>query len=42
VNKHLMTDQQNSFNDVFGDIFGSWARQWESASSQDGHFALAM
>ena len=37
-----MTDQQNSFNDVFGDIFGSWARQWESASSQDGHFALAM
>jgi hypothetical protein len=35
---HVMTEQQNSFSD----IFGSWAKQWEAAGSPDGPFALAM
>ena len=33
-----MTEQQNSFSDMFG----AWASQWEAARSQDGPFALAM
>jgi hypothetical protein len=37
-----MTEQQNSFGDLFGSLFGPWAKAWETAGSQDGPFALAM
>ena len=33
-----MTEQQNSF----GDVFAFWTKQWETAASRDGPFALAM